>query len=195
MGKLTKKKVMYDNGTNRIVANTDGSIIQLKQEMNGEVIGEISLNENDLNVALHLLQSVKREVIKKIAMDTPMDEKTAYLQELMENYGSLTEEVLEVSDVYFIKPTNGRDKDGSFTYAYHAFVQEDERLVALTFKIMGGDIYGDRIRFSRSFYRYGEPLEYYTSHKPIDLKGKYGIILHKVLDLVQSEKEPNFNIA
>lgn len=195
-----KESVLHEDGNLRLVAITDGARILFRQEIKGITTGELSLSENDLQKAIHALQYEKKRnkaiEIHEAGNSRTEEEQDAFLLELVKKYDSDgSQKVTQLGDTYFLSPPTqkGRDMDNSFNYHYMAFIPEKERVVVITFRILGGDAYGDRVFSYISYYRYGEDVDYYNKRGGIKPNGKYGEVLEKTLEMVKTDKEPGFN--
>lgn len=195
-----KESVLYEDDNLRLSAVTDGTRIMLKQSVNGVMTGEVSMSEGDLQKAIDALQVEKKRnkaiEIREAGNSRTKEEQDALLMELVRKYdGDATQNVTRLGDTYFLSPPvqAGRDSDNSFNYHYMAFIPEKERVVAITFRILGGDSYGDRVFSYVSYYRYGEAYDYFNRRGGIKPDSKYGEVLEKVLEFVKKEKEPGFN--
>lgn len=194
-----KESVLYDKGRHRLVAVTDGSRVLFKQELNGVTTGEVSMDEETLQKAIVAMQFENKRnkaiEIQEAGKSRTKEEQEAFMLELTRKYDSDGSQGLILGDVLFMTPPTGkgRDQDGSFNYHYMAFVPEKEKVVVITFRILGGDAYGDRVFTYTSYYRYGENRDYFSKRGFIKRNGKYGEVLEKVLELVKENKEPLFN--
>lgn len=193
-----KESVLYDSGNHRLSALTDGSRILFKQEVSGITIGEVSMNEKELQKAIDAMQYEKKSnkamEIQEAGNSRTKEEQDAFLMELVKKYDKDGSQVLILGDTYFLAPPTkkGRDLDDSFNYHYMAFIPEKEKVVVITFRVLGGDSYGDRVFSYSSYYRYGELSDYYNKRGGIKVNGKYGEALEKVVELVKEDKEPGF---
>ena len=194
-----KESVLYEDKNLRLLAITDGARILFQQEINGVMTGELSMSESDLQKAIHALQYEKKRnqaiEIQEAGNSRTKEEQEAFILELTKKYDSDGSQGVILGDVIFLTPPTqkGRDLDGSFNHHYMAFIPEKEKVVAITFRVLGGDSYGDRVFTAMSYYRYGDNMDYYNKRGSIKPNGKYGEVLEKVLELVKSEKEPSFN--
>lgn len=194
-----KESVLYDKGYHRLVAVTDGSRILFKQEVNGVTTGEVSMDEDTLKKAIDAMQYENKRnqaiEIQEAGNSRTKEEQEAFMLELTRKYDSDGSQGLILGDSFFLTPSKqkGREMDGSFNYHYTAFIPEKEKVVVITFRMLGGDSYGDRVFTYRSYYRYGENRDYYGKRGGIKLDGKYGEALEKVLELMKTEQEPGFN--
>lgn len=192
-----EEKVLSDNGMNRLVATVDSGRIELKQETNGKVTGEISLSQDELQSAIAFMERSRKRsdsfAASKANQERTREEQDAFILDIAKSYGSDTERWTKLSDFHVVEPMNGRDEDNSFHYHYHAFIPEVDKVIVLTFRLLGGDSYGDRIFTSRSYYRYGEHASYTHKTGGITPKGKFAGVLTEIVERFKVEKEPGFD--